>query len=309
MSDQSKNPRVTTFGSFMMDLVAYTPRRPKSGETLRGDSFAIALGGKGFNQAISAGRAGAKSAMLGNLGTDSFGDDFMKAFVAEGVTATDIERSDELGSGVGLPVVTGDGDNSIIIIPQSNDLGDADYIGRHRQTIIDSDVLLLQLELPAGGNFAAAKLAKENNVMIILTPAPVAPLTGWEGLVDVVVPNEGEAAELTGIEGDVAKQAQALSQMLGCKNVVITLGPKGAFVTDGQRSETISAPKVTAIDTIGAGDTMCANLATRLAAGDDIFTATQFGVYAATLKVTRKGAAMASPTPSEVQNFISENKE
>ena len=76
MSDNSKNPRVTTLGSFMMDLVAYTPRRPKSGETLRGDSFAIALGGKGFNQAISAGRAGAQSAMLGNLGTDGFGDDF-----------------------------------------------------------------------------------------------------------------------------------------------------------------------------------------------------------------------------------------
>ena len=95
--------------------------------------------------------------------------------------------------------------------------------------------------------------------------------------------------------------------MLGCTNVVITLGPKGAFVTDGQRSEIISAPKVTAIDTIGAGDTMCANLATRLAAGDDIFTATRFGVYAATLKVTRKGAAMASPTPNEVQNFIAQN--
>ena len=147
MLENSKNPRVTTFGSFMMDLVAYTPRRPKSGETLRGDSFAIALGGKGFNQAISAGRAGANSAMLGNLGTDSFGDDFMKAFVAEGVSATDIERSDELGTGVGLPVVTGDGDNSIIIIPQSNDLGTAQYIARHHRTIIGSDVLLLQLEL------------------------------------------------------------------------------------------------------------------------------------------------------------------
>mgnify|MGYP002633232657 FL=1 len=76
---------------------------------------------------------------------------------------------------------------------------------------------------------------------------------------------------------------------------------------DGNRSETISAPKVTAIDTIGAGDTMCANLATRLAAGDDIFTATRFGVYAATLKVTRRGAAMASPTPEEVAKFIAEN--
>ncbi|TSA21917.1 MAG: ribokinase, partial [Actinomycetales bacterium] len=154
---------------------------------------------------------------------------------------------------------------------------------------------------------AAAKLAKDNNVTVVLTPAPVAPLTGWEGLVDVVVPNEGEAAALTGIEGDVAKQAAALSKALGCKYVVITLGPKGAFATDGERSETISAPQVTAVDTIGAGDTMCANLATRLAAGDDIFTATRFGVYAATLKVTRKGSAMASPTPSEVLKFISEN--
>jgi ribokinase len=232
----------------------------------------------------------------------------MKAFGDEGVNSTDIERSADLGTGVGhISVQTSDGDNSIIIIPQSNDLGDANYISRHAKTIIESDVLLLQLELPIDGNLAAAKLAKDNGVTVVLTPAPVAPLIGWEGLVDVVVPNEGEAAELTGIEGDVTKQAQALSKLLGCKNVVITLGPKGAFVTDGERSETISAPKVTAIDTIGAGDTMCANLATRLGAGDDIFTATRFGVYAATLKVTRKGAAMASPTPSEVQKFISEN--
>ena len=301
-------PKVTTLGSFMMDLVAYTPRRPKSGETLRGDSFAIALGGKGFNQAISVGRAGAHSAMLGNLGTDGFGDDFTNALGAEGVGATDVERSKELGTGVGhISVQTSDGDNSIIIIPQANDLGDANYISRHAKTIIESDILLLQLELPTDGNLAAAKLAKENEVTVVLTPAPVAPLTGWEGLVDVVVPNEGEAAALTGIEGDVAKQAEALTKLLGCKYVVITLGPKGAFVTDGVKSETILAPAVTAVDTIGAGDTMCANLATRLASGDDIFTATKFGVYAATLKVTRKGAAMAAPTPDEVQKFISEN--
>ena len=241
-------------------------------------------------------------------GTDGFGDDFMKAFVAEGVQATDIERSADLGTGVGhISVQTSDGDNSIIIIPQANDLGDSNYISRHAKTIIESDVLLLQLELPIDGNLAAAKLAKDNNVTVVLTPAPVAPLTGWQGLVDVVVPNEGEAAELTGIEGDVAKQADALSKQLGCERIVITLGPKGAYVRDGNRSETISAPKVTAIDTIGAGDTMCANLATRLAAGDDIFTATRFGVYAATLKVTRRGAAMASPTPEEVAKFIAEN--
>jgi ribokinase len=296
---------VTTFGSFMMDLVAYTPRRPKSGETLRGTSFSIALGGKGFNQAIAAGRAGVKSAMLGNLGTDSFGDEFMAGFKAEGVQASDIERSKELGTGVGhISVQTTDGDNSIIIIPQSNDLGDAAYIERHMQTIIDSDILLLQLELPIEGTVRAAQIAKENGVKVVLTPAPVASLDPYVGLVDVVVPNEGEAAELTGITSSVQEQAKALAKMMGCKDIVITLGPKGAYVTDGSRGEFISAPKVEAIDTVGAGDTMCANLAARLALGDDIFTAAKFGIYAATLKVTRKGAAMASPKPEEVLAFI-----
>jgi len=302
-------PKVVTLGSFMMDLVAYTPRRPKSGETIRGESFSIALGGKGFNQAIAAGRAGVHSAMLGNLGTDSFGDDFMKAFNDEGVQATDIERHAHLGTGVGhISVQTSDGDNSIIIIPQSNDLGDAAYVERHKQTIIDSNILLLQLELPIDGAVAAAKIAKENGVKVVLTPAPIAPLDPYVGLVDVVVPNEGEAEELTGIKQGVEEQATALSKMLGCKDVVITLGPKGCFVTDGTRSETISAPSVTAIDTIGAGDTMCANLAARLAQGDDIFSAAKFGVYAATLKVTRKGAAMASPKPEEVLAFINANQ-
>ena len=216
MSDSSKNPRVTTLGSFMMDLVAYTPRRPKSGETLRGESFAIALGGKGFNQAISAGRAGAQSAMLGNLGIDGFGDDFMKAFGDEGVNSADIERSADLGTGVGhISVQTSDGDNSIIIIPQSNDLGDANYISRHAKTIIESDVLLLQLELPIDGNLAAAKLAKANGVTVVLTPAPVAPLIGWEGLVDVVVPNEGEEKE------DVSKELQSIRD--ACNSIIGSL--------------------------------------------------------------------------------------
>jgi ribokinase len=302
-------PKVVTLGSFMMDLVAYTPRRPKSGETIRGESFSIALGGKGFNQAIAAGRAGAQSAMLGNLGTDSFGDDFMRAFNEEGVQSSDIERHTDLGTGVGhISVQTSDGDNSIIIIPQSNDRGDAAYVERHKQTIIDSNILLLQLELPIDGAVAAAKIAKANNVTVVLTPAPIAPLDPYIGLVDVVVPNEGEAEELTGIKQGVEEQAEALSKMLGCKYVVITLGPKGCFVTDGAKSEYISAPEVTAIDTIGAGDTMCANLAARLALGEDIFTAAKFGVYAATLKVTRKGAAMASPKPEEVLAFINSSK-
>ena len=297
-------PRITVFGSFNMDLVAYIQRRPKSGETLRGDTFAISLGGKGFNQAISAARSGAETSMLGNIGLDIFGDDFMNALEKEGVNSSEIECGSDMGTGVALPVVTRDGDNSIIIIAQANDLSGADYVSRHKQRIIDSDVLLLQLEVPMEGNLAAAKLAKESGVLVILTPAPVENLDEWKGLVDILVPNEGEAAHLTGIEEDFRRQAEVLMQYLKCKIVVISLGSRGAYVTDGHRSEIIAAPSVEAIDTIGAGDTMCANLATRFASGDDIFNAVKFGIFAGALMVTRRGSAMASPTPSEVKRFV-----
>ena len=298
--------RITIFGSFMMDLVAYTSKRPKTGETLRGDSFAISLGGKGFNQAIAVARAGAKSAMLGNLGVDGFGDDFMQALTAEGVDSTSVERSKHQGTGVGLPVVIGDGDNSIIIIPQANDLGSDEYIARHSNIILESDILLLQLEVPLSGNLAAAKLAKDNGVKVILTPAPVSSLTEWFGLVDVLVPNEGEAEALTGVAQSLEDQVKALRNLVGCENIVITLGANGAFVSDGKRSEIIKAPQVKAIDTVGAGDTLCANLAARLASGDDLFSSTRFGIYAASLKVTGKGSSMAAPSPEEVAKFIKE---
>lgn len=296
--------KVTTFGSFMMDLVAYTDRRPGTGETLKGNSFQMALGGKGFNQAIAVSRAGASSAMLGSLGNDAFGDDFLKALREEGVDSTDVEQDEELGTGVGLPVVTADGDNSIIIMLRSNDLADDSYINRHKDRIVNSDVLLLQLELPVSGNLAAAKFARDYGIAVVLTPAPVSDIAAFKDLVDVLVPNESEAAELTGIETDLELQAQELHRELGCKNVVITLGPRGAFVSDGQSAMLISAPEVIAVDTIGAGDTLCANLCVRLASGDDLFTAARFGIYAASLKVTRKGSAMAAPTEQEVRNFM-----
>lgn len=291
-------------GSFMMDLVAYAPRRPERGETLKGDSFVIAVGGKGFNQAVAASRAGAQSSMLGRLGTDSFGDSFMDTLIGEGIDASGIERDSEMGTGVGLPVVSSDGDNSIIIIPRANDLADEDYVQRHADAIRSSDVLLLQLELPTSGAVAAARIAKEAGVRVVLTPAPVASLDEYVGLIDVLVPNQVEAAALTdGIES-VEDQAAALMTKLGCKEVVITLGSKGAFVTDGKRSEMIFAPSVDSVDTIGAGDTLCGYLGARLSYGDNLFDATREAVHAASLSVTRRGAALAAPKVDEVETFM-----
>ena len=298
--------RVSVLGSFMMDLIAYAPRRPESGETLKGTDFVTAVGGKGFNQAVAASRAGSQSFMVGLLGTDSFGDIFMETLLSEGIDASGVERVGNLGTGVGLPVVSEDGDNSIIILPRANELADSDFVQRHKDVILSSNVLMLQLELPIAGAVEAAKIAREASVMVVLTPAPVVPLDAFVGLIDVLVPNQMEAAALTDESESLENQAKALMEKLKCKAVVITLGSKGAFVTNGQQSEIVLAPHLEALDTVGAGDTLCGYLSARLAAGDDLFRATQQAVYAASLSVTRQGAALAAPTAQEVEKFMTE---
>ncbi len=298
--------RVSVLGSFMMDLIAYAPRRPECGETLKGTDFTIAVGGKGFNQAVAASRAGAQSFMMGRLGTDSFGETFAQTLASEGIDATAVEHDSKLGTGVGLPVVSADGDNSIIIIPRANDLADEEFVSRHKEIIRGSQVLMLQLELPTVGAVAAAKFAKESGVKVVLTPAPVASLDAFVGLIDVVVPNQGEAASLTSESHSVEEQAAALMTKLGCSEVVISLGSKGAYVTNGLTAEMILAPKVEALDTVGAGDTLCGYLSARLAAGDDLFTATRQAVFAASISVTRRGAGVSAPYAHEVEAFMAQ---
>lgn len=298
--------RVCVLGSFMMDLVAYTSHRPAAGETIRGNDFAIAVGGKGFNQAVAASRAGAQSFMLGRVGTDSFGDTFLEVLKNEGIDSTGVERDAEIGTGVGLPVVSANGDNSIIIIPRANDLADESFVNRHAGLIRSSDVLLLQLELPASGAVAAARVAKEAGVRVVLTPAPVAALDAYVGLIDVLVPNQVEAAALTSETFTLEEQADSLRKMLGCKEIVITLGAKGAFVSDGTSSEMILAPSVDSVDTVGAGDTLCGYLSARLSYGDNLFDAARQAVHAASLSVTRRGAALAAPAAAEVESFMRE---
>lgn len=298
--------RVCVLGSFMMDLIAYAPRRPEPGETMKGTGFTIAVGGKGFNQAVAASRAGASSSMLGRLGQDTFGDTFMEALTSEGIDATGVERDAEAGTGVGLPVVSADGDNSIIIIPRANDLADENFVQRYAHLIRSSQVLMLQLELPTAGAVAAAKIAKEAGVKVVLTPAPVASLDAFVGLIDVLVPNQMEAAALANENDSVQRQATALMKKLGCKEIVITLGSKGAYVTNGTDSEIVLAPPVDAVDTVGAGDTLCGYLSARLATGDDLFNATRHAVFAASLSVTRRGGALAAPYANEVDTFMNE---
>ena len=147
---------VLTVGSLMMDVIAYVSRNPRLGETMRGDDLEIVPGGKGFNQAIAAQRAGVHSTLVGCMGRDAFGDEFAKFLAKEQVDASGVARSDLVGTGVGLPIVSKDGQNAIIITVRANDLVDAAFIAGQRERFAGQDMLLLQRVLEAArGRFLA----------------------------------------------------------------------------------------------------------------------------------------------------------
>lgn len=296
---------VVVLGSFMMDLVIRAPRRPASGETLVGTSLEQFLGGKGCNQAFAAARAGADTAMIGRLGADEYGTQFLAALDRDGIDVSGVLVDPDHGTGIGAPLVEDSGDNSIVIIPRANLQVGPDDVQANASTISGAAVLLLQLELPIEASVAAARCAKAAGVTVALNPAPaVDDLSAFDGLVDLLVPNEGEAARLTGLDDPLAA-AQELQRRFGTP-VVVTLGEQGSLVlhADG-RHELLAAHVVDAVDTVGAGDAYCGNLAARLAAGDGLLDAARFAGAAASLSVTRPGAEPSMPSRVEVEALLS----
>jgi ribokinase len=296
---------VVVVGSFMMDLVVSAPRRPAPGETVVGTGFERFLGGKGCNQAVAAARAGASVAMVGRVGDDDYGREFCELLLAEGVDTTHVVVDVENGTGVATPLVEPSGENSIVIVPRANaGVGRAD-IDAARSALGWAKVVLLQLELPLASAVAAAGWAKEQGALVVLNPAPaVGDLSDLAGLVDVLVPNEGEAAALTGIEDDPLAAAKVLREQLGGA-VVVTLGEQGSLVlpADGAHELVPSYP-VEAVDTVGAGDAYCGALGARLAAGDDLLTAARWASAAGALAVTEPGAEPSLPTAADVEALL-----
>ncbi len=295
--------KVAVLGSFMMDLVVRAPRRPAAGETLVGTSFDVYLGGKGCNQAIAAARAGATTAMIGRLGADDFGARFLDCLAVEGIDAGCVTVDQVEGTGVGAPLVEDGGENSIVIIPRANHSISIADIDLAAPAIAGASVLLLQLELPTDVVVAAAARAKAAGTTVVLNPAPaVADLSAFAGLVDELIPNEGEAATLTGIVDPVAA-ARALRERLGCA-VVITVGERGAWVVDGAVPELLPAHAVEAVDTVGAGDAFCGTFGARLAQAASLLDAAVYANAAAALSVMRPGAVPSMPRSADIEAFL-----
>lgn len=293
-------PRIVVIGSSNTDLVLTCSRLPHPGETVMGGPLARLAGGKGANQAVAAARAGARVTFVGAHGDDEFGRAAKSALRAEGIDVRHFVKRSGVGSGIALILVGGKSRENLIAVAQSaNDTLDAADVLRAEKAIAAADAVVAQLEVPLPAVIAAAELAAAHHRPFILNPAPARKLpASLLRLVHTLTPNETEAALLTGKSDPAAAAKTLLSK--GCRQVVVTLGRSGALLQNANASQVIPAPKVRALDTVGAGDCFTAWLAVGIATGMDSSRAVAQAVTAASLCVTRHGAQASMPRASEV---------
>lgn len=290
---------IAVLGSTNMDLVAYVAKAPQRGETVTGREFRTIPGGKGANQAIAAAHAGATDVtIVGAVGNDAYGAQLRATFEHSGVD-TDHLRTVEGPSGTAHIVVDDEGGNAIVVIPAAN--GTVDHLAPGDEaTIATADALLLQLEIPLAAVIAGAEAARRHGVRTILTPSPAQPLPPeLLAAVDLLVPNEHEATALTGRTDPHEAAAALLDQV---PEVIVTLGAAGSlYAARGAEPFTVSAPRVTAVDSTGAGDTFVGALAVALAEGRPMREALAWAAAAAALSVQRPGATASMPYRAEIE--------
>ncbi|MEV6744548.1 ribokinase [Streptomyces sp. NPDC088394] len=288
---------IAVLGSTNMDLVAYVERAPGRGETVTGREFRTVPGGKGANQAVAAARAGGEVTMIGAVGDDEYGVRLRSNLEHAGID-TDLLHTVEGPSGTAHIVVDDTGANSIVVVPGAN--GAVTALGPGEMAAIaGADLLLLQLELPLSAVIEGARVAHAQGVRTILTPSPVQPLPSeLLDCVDLLIPNEHEAAELSGFTDPHASARYLLSQVPA---VVITLGSKGClYAARGGEPVVLPAPEVTAVDTTGAGDTFVGTLAVALGERRPVPRALAWASSAAALCVQRPGASTSMPYRTEI---------
>jgi ribokinase len=292
---------IAVVGAAMIDLTAYAKVIPAPGQTLQGDLFTTGFGGKGANQAVIAAHCGAEVHFIGKLGRDLFGESIAENFKRLGIGSQFIERSDT-PNGVAHIWVDANGENRIIIIPGANYEIEPDKAVKAISSIADLAVVVAQSEIKQEVTLAAFSAAKKRGCVTILNPAPYQPLSNeLLEVTDWLIPNEIEFKEL---HGHASLSDEVLQSFRPGKNSVVTLGSEGAvLITSDGVLHRISAPKVDAIDTTGAGDAFVGVFAFALASGKSPEDAMKLGIKVASMSVTRKGAQSSYPSQAEIETL------
>lgn len=308
-----KKPRILVVGSFVMDLIVSTSRFPQSGETVLGLNYQTAPGGKGANQAVQAARLGAEVTMVGKVGKDAFGQILVDSAKASGVDVSRVAISETAPSAVGnvqLEIKDGQSANRIIVVSGANMTITPDDVAFLKEDIVNYDLVMLQLEIPMEINTLVASYAAAKGVPVMLNSAPAAPIP--EDLLknlSYISPNEHEARILSGVhiksDDDVLAAVREL-QKTGVKNVLITLGERGAAFggADGSLTFGNALHSLEVKDTTAAGDSFVAAFCTAMCLGAPIEDVLAFANHTACITVSRMGAQPSLPTGEEVLAFL-----
>lgn len=289
-----------------MDCVVSVPTMPAPGETIMGSGVDFIPGGKGANQAYAIGKLGGQVQMLGSVGPDALGETLKANLAAVNVDTTGIVVNQAEQTGQAFITLDGQGRNSIIVIGGANQSLTTEMIDQFKQAIADSDIIVMQLEIPLEVVMYVKEYALSLGKTIIVDPAPATkdiPTEFWNGI-DYIKPNETELALLTNREGtskaDVLAGARELIAK-SVKNVIVTLGEAGCLLVTKDQELTFEPYKVEAVDTTAAGDCFIAGLALSLSRSEKIEDAIRFGQQVSALSVMKKGAQTSVPSIAEMQ--------
>lgn len=308
--------KILVMGSSNMDLVLGVDGIPRPGETIMSTSYSQIPGGKGANQACACAKLGGDCKFLSAVGQDGFGEMLLSSLDSAGVDIHSVVKYEDLPTGMAVITVDKRGENSIVVIPGANQACDNDYLQANENSLLEAETVLSQLEVPVDCVVKFMMAAKALGKRTILNPAP-APEKGelpdelFDGL-DYFTPNETELEKITGRMTYTMEQIIGAAKTLldkGTRNVIVTVGSKGAVLVNQNGARLYETVTVDAVDTTAAGDTFNAGLAVALTEGKSIEDAIIYANAAASISVTRKGAQVSIPTCDEVETLLKKTAE
>ena len=264
-------PKIAVVGSANIDLTTFTNQFPKPGETIFGERFDLGFGGKGANQAVAARLCGAEVFMVARVGSDLFGPATIENFRKLGIDATHVQQVEGFSSGVAPIFVEANGQNRILVVKGANDALKPADVDAAAEILMAADCIVLQFEIPLETVYYTIEFARKHGILCIVNPAPAqsVDLHALKDL-DYFVPNESEAASITGCPVKNVEDAKQCAQKLvggGIRRVIITLGANGSFLASRDGSSHVAPFAVNSIDSSGAGDAFIGSFAVFLAEG------------------------------------------